>query len=147
MKIKTRTVLLNFILCNIITIIIDAILWNPAYNTHTYFLGRFFYLLLNWVPLDFIYHVLIYFLYFFLVVYFFKLNIKPYIRIPGVVILGIIYFLAILFLDWQLSKARYHSFNDYLKEFSHYLVFTIVLIFQISFSAIWNKFRTRQQQN
>ena len=138
---KTKNLILSFLFCMILTIFCDALLWDAGTVNNSNFVGKFFYLLLSWVSVDIIYHILLYLAYFILVQY---IQIKiTHIYTTSLILflIGSSYFFIILLVDWHLSKSLYGSFPEYIKHFSHYLVFAIVVIFQANLSIILKKFK------
>lgn len=124
-------VFIYFFISIFLTNFIDAILWKDPGESGIF--RKFIYLSIMWVPSTFLCQFFIFFVYF-LVNFFLikKCNTRASL-IVSMTIVSVVYFLVILSIDWYYSQPLYRSFNEYLNEFSHYLVYTLVTILLVSF--------------
>jgi hypothetical protein len=142
---KVKTLLLNFFICVVVSIFIDALIWNDPGNS--IFIRKFFYLLLMGIPASLIYNLLIYSVYLISANYIAKKVTHLYFTVFILIVISIIYFTIILMLDWYYSKNLYHSFEEYINEFSHYLVFAIICILLIDTSILLRCFKKQMSSH
>ncbi len=140
---KLKSILLNFLACMVLSLFIDAILWDNGTNISVF--RKFLYLLLSILPGPFLYSALLYAVYWFTVHFLIKKVSNIYTAILILLVISMAYFYIIFRLDWYASRKLYHTIDEYLQEFSHYLVFAIVSMLQINITAIWHRVKSKSR--
>jgi hypothetical protein len=122
----------NFLFCFVAAILCTVLIERLFTRLYDNTISLFFYILIIGFPVIFPLAG-IYFLYFvssFYVVRKIKLTI---IRVFALLLYGVLFFFIVLKVNWLVSKSRYHSFDEYIKEGNVYLTFSIIAVIQIGF--------------
>ena len=136
-KTKIKKVLINFLVCIILSILVVAI-WSKIKGDEPNLIGMFFYLMIMALPSAILQFTAIYFIFLGVAILLSKKISNKYVSFLLLIIFGALYCILILKMDWYFAKDRYHSYEEFIKDPDAYLSFTIISVVQIILFQIFS---------
>ena len=138
-----RLLFFSFLSCVIISIVIESLLLSSKNNGT--FIGFFFLLLFNWKVESIILHFVIYALSFYVIYRLVESSKSVFSFYLLLILFDALYLISIIIFDWNLSKDIFSSFQEYMTNGNHYLIYSFIVVLLTNFLGVTN-FKKLQQK-